>query len=320
MGTGKTAAAIAAIEKIKNENSSINGAIILTKGPGLKVNFKDELVKITKDTYIPENYEFLTEGEKVRRKNKLIASFYIFYTFFEFAQELSEISDDVLIQNYSNKIIVIDEVHNVRKKDTNEGKTVYVYKQFHRVLHLVKNCKILLMSGTPIKDSVDEFSNILNLILPIYEQLPFKKKFINDFFTQKRGLYFFKEKKIPEIKHLLKGRVSYLKAVTSDVKKVFVGEKNFGTLKYFIVYPDYMSEFQSKYYKDSYVKDEEKNAGKTKKDAVYLDSREASLFVFPDGTYGSLGFGDPKDQKLKNKNNISEIYKTIFDKNKKPKK
>ena len=65
MGTGKTAAAIAAIEKIKNENSSINGAIILTKGPGLKVNFKDELVKITKDTYIPENYEFLTEGEKV---------------------------------------------------------------------------------------------------------------------------------------------------------------------------------------------------------------------------------------------------------------
>lgn len=294
MGTGKTCSAIGAIEKIKNENSTINGALILARGKGLLNNFKNELVfKCTKDQYIPENYDYLTPEERVARTNKLVRQFYdIDNTFFKFAKLLSTYDDDYIIRTYSNKIIVIDEVHNVRIKEIEENETVYVYKELHRFLHLIKNCKILLMSGTPIKDSIDEFANILNLILPLDQQLPIKDKFIQEYFYEKDEIYRFKKSKIKDIKNKLKGRISYLKASSSTVKKIFEGESNFGSLKHFIVFPDYMSDFQSKYYEEIY-----KNEGGK---GVYIESREASLFIFPDKTCGDKGFENNIETKSKN--------------------
>ena len=308
MGSGKSASAIGSIELIKSENSNYTGAVILARGTNLLNNFKNELVnEVTKGIYIPDNFQYLTQGERVARTNKLVREYYSFEfydgksakdnTFYQFAQYLSTKSDEFIISNYSNKIIVIDEVHNIRIKDIEKGKEVYVYKEFHRFLHLIKNSKVLLLSGTPIKDTIDEFANIINLILPLDEQFPIKEEFINEYFDNIGAFYKVKPSKIQEIKNKLKGRVSYLKAVTSNVKKVFVGEKNIGKLKHFIVYKDIMSTFQSDKYKEVYEKDVDG------KGVVYLDSRQASLFVFPDGTYGDAGFG--KD-KIKNDNNIIE--------------
>jgi superfamily II DNA or RNA helicase len=141
MGTGKTCAAIMTIEQIKKEKSNFTGALVFARGPGLINNFKNELVnECTKGDYKPEKYDTLTEGEKVTRTNKLISEYYTFYTFFEFAKELSKITNDnVITELYSNKIIVIDEVHNIRFKEEKDGDKVYVYNEFNRFLHLVRN-------------------------------------------------------------------------------------------------------------------------------------------------------------------------------------
>ena len=329
MGTGKTCASIALIEKIlKSENSTFTGAMIFASGKGLLRNYKDEIVRqCTKGQYIPPNFNLLTSEEKERRINKLVYKYYDFgdfgsnlsNTFETFAKKIRRKSAQTIIDEYSNKIIVIDEVHNIRlseykvdeygrrirrKKDDTIKESVDIYKEFHRFLHLVKNCKIILMSGTPINDKIEEFADIMNLILPINDQFPTKKKFIDNYFEKKsnnedENLLEMKPVKITEFKNKIKGYVSYLKAISSKVKKIFVGEK-LGKLQYFLVYPDKMSIEQS----NSYIKtfDNEDNA---KKVVFNIKARQASLFVYPDGSYGEKGF--KKYLKPKNKSNTSYV-------------
>ena len=64
-----------------------------------------------------------------------------------------------------------------------------------------------------------------------------------------------------------------------------------------------MSNFQSENYRESYIAEGKKG--------VFIDSRQASLFVFPDGTWGDAGFS--------NKNNIEVKYNISIKNNKKTK-
>ena len=135
--------------------------------------------------------------------------------------------------------------------------------------------------------------------------MPTKQKFLNDYFNFDEELpelertYIIKKNKVKYLKSLLKGKVSYLKAISSTVKKEFIGDKNVGGLKHFIVYKNFMNSnkikfgdtltSQSDIYKTTFEQDK-KIDKKIETDNIYLDSRQASLFVFPDGTYGNKGF------------------------------
>jgi hypothetical protein len=312
MGTGKTCASIALIEKIlKSENSTFTGAMIFASGKGLLRNYKDEIVRqCTKGQYIPKNFDFLTSEEKERRINKLVYKYYDFgdlgsnlsNTFETFAKKIRLKSPQTIIEEYSNKIIVIDEVHNIRlseykvdeygrrirRQNDNKIDGVNIYKEFHRFLHLVKNSKIILMSGTPIKDNIEEFADIMNLILPTNNQFPTKKKFIDYYFDKKinnenENILELKPSKINEFKDKIKGLISYLKAIDSEVKKEFVGEK-IGKLQHFLVYPDKMSIKQNNSYIKTFDSENEKKV------VFNIKARQASLFVYPDGSYGEQGF------------------------------
>lgn len=293
MGTGKTCSAIGAIELIRSENSTIDGAIILAKGKTVLRNFTDELVfKCTGGKYVPENYKNLTENEQVRRINKKIRSFYSFNTFGVFAKKLKNKSDGDITEEYSNKIIVIDEVHNLRIQDKEDS--IEIYPQYFRFLHLLKNCKVILMSGTPMKDTPDEIASVMNLILPVKDVLPTGDDFIEEFLEKKDGAYIVRENKVDELKRKFKGRISFLREMQSTVKRDYLGEKNVGGLKHFVVDVDTMSSFQSKVYVEAFETkkpDKSELAHPTKKKGgPYLDARYAALFVFPDKSYGPDGF------------------------------
>lgn len=291
MGTGKSCSAVGAIEQIREEGT-FRGALYLAKGDSLINNFVNELIfKCTDGRYIPNRYEEITELEKVHRKKKSIKDYYQSNTFATFAKEISKIRNEKLVQwceRYNNYIIIIDEVHNLRMKtelEEEEGSKigVNVYHEFSRFLHALKDCKILLMSGTPMKDGVDEIASIMNLIIPLNRQLPTGVDFIEKFFDKSEEIFSVKTDKIPELKKIFKGRVSYLKAMQSDIKKIFRGSLS-GKLKYFNVVEDKMSEFQTKHYEEAYEADRGEHKG------VWSNSRQASLFVFPDGSWGSEGF------------------------------
>lgn len=309
-GTGKTCTAISVAERLK-ESKLYQGAIICAKGDGLLNNFKQELVfTCTKGQYIPENYETLTELQKIHRINKSVNVFYSFVTFETFARELSTISDELLIQRYDSHVIIIDEVHNLRdhtsssREDDDDDDdnaaanedddaaaaavTVQqrnrmpldIYAQFHRLLHLLTRAKVLLMSGTPIKDTADEFGSVMNLILPLDKQFVTDKAFIDRYFGDSTNSELLTNKN--EFIDKIRGHVSYLKTATSDILKREVGVR-IGKLKHFIVSVDRMSAFQSRAYENAYNAD-------MKSKSIYINSRQAALFVFPDGSAGQSGF------------------------------
>jgi len=391
MGTGKTCTAITTIEKLKKSVNPPNHAYIFAKGDGLLKNFLQELLfTCTDGQYIPDGYNTLTDGEKVRRVNKLVSKYYSFWTFEKFARKIASISDYKLRNEYSNSVLILDEVHNLREKEnksknidnededdlnllfTHDGversefsddstqrpssntshhsrmtnisphsaaesnitqsgaqvrpkrstrkkgentpsgtrskieklkernllveqmrvvkaraignkPKVDIYKQFHRFLHVVKHCKILLMSGTVMKDNPSEFASIMNLILPENAQFELDKTFLSTYFGGPENRLF-KREMVNSFKQKIKGRISYLKSMTSDVKKVFIGDK-VGNLEHFIVYVDIMSDFQTKSYMTAYTKDMNDS-----EKSFYSHSRQAILFVYPDGTYGPAGF------------------------------
>jgi len=185
MGSGKTCAAIAAIEQIKNENNNFKGALIFAKGNGILQNFIKELRdNCTAGQYKPNGltaYENkkdkeLTELEITIRTKKLTNNFYTTSTFETFAKKISKTNDADIINLYSNHVIVIDEVHNIRIQDIIEN-SINMYVQFKRFLHLVKNCKILLLSGTPMKSHfcLNKYDFLISLSIHIflYEYLNF---------------------------------------------------------------------------------------------------------------------------------------------------
>ena len=247
----------------------------------LKYFVQELLFTCTDGRYIPENYDRLSDLERIHRTKKITSQFYSFFTFETFARDLSKISDTEIRKRYSNTIIVIDEVHNLRSKE-GVGKTdLDIYKSFFRFLHTVQNCKIMLMSGTVMKDGPKEIAHVMNLILP--PDLQFTSDFMETYFNDDNT---FKPSMIQDFSNRVRGRISYLKAMSTDVKKEFMGER-VGELKHFKVWTDFMSPFQTGVYLDAYARDKlEKN--------IYSHSRQATLFVFPDKTYGMDGFSQAR--------------------------
>lgn len=295
MGTGKTCSAVGAIEQIRYD-SKFKGAIYVASKV-LSDKFLHELLYTCTDgRYIPDDLG-KTEETKERRHRKAVSDYYRLgknYTYYRFSTRLGSMSEQEIRDTYSNMIIVIDEVHNItdtsgkKKASTNPE----VYKNIWRLLHVAQGCKVLLLSGTPMRNKVSEIASVMNLILPREDQLPTGAKFIKDFFTSKgEDLNLITGTGIEHLQRAFKGRVSYLRAMTSDVKKVFKGKsiEMDGDKQYFKVVESPMSEFQSSVYKTA-KELEGKKGKKHTGEGVHLGLRQASLLVFPDKSYGKAGF------------------------------
>ena len=277
-GTGKTCLSVAVIEQIISEGSLFRGALILMKGKNLISNYKKELVEqCTDGKYdLDETERKLNPNQRKRRLNKKLSDFYQFQTFEIFSKQLATMKDEKIKALYSNIIIVIDEAHHLRA-----GNEVGQYNNIYKMLHLVENCKTILMTGTPMIDNPSEIASMMNLILDQSQQLPIGNEFEETYMTKKDGIYVLDETKEEELKERLHGRVSFLRSMQSTVSRKFVGEKI--DLKYFNQFGLPMESFQLEHYEKA-LTDDEKEKG------VYNSSREASLFVFPNGSYGKKGY------------------------------
>jgi len=290
--THNTCSAIGAIEQIRSEDSTFQGALILARGPKILENFTRELVeKCTAGQYMPANYNKLSRLAKTHRVKKM-TNFYQMDTFIVFGKQIRSMSDAEIIERYSNRIIVIDEVHNLRIQSDDDEAALETYQQFHRFLHTVKNCKVLLLSGTPMKDSPEEIAAVANLLLPLDDQFPTGNDFLEEYMVEEDRVYRMIPEKAEEFKQKLKGYISFLREAESSIKKNFIGVENYDSLKHLIVDPKEMSDFQTEHYRSAWNKDTGKGDGNEpgKKKGVWINTREASLFVYPDGSYGRKGF------------------------------
>ena len=247
MGTGKTCAAVCVAENLKLHG--YKKCIYISKGEGLHDNFKNEVAyKCTKkNEYLKKNettniYEF---------DKKKFDEFYMCSTYQTFIINESPI-------NYDNCIFILDEVHNLIVKDYKEAGSNY--NKFHQFLHKVNNCKILLLSGTPITDKENTFTPIMNLILPDKDQIP-DEDYNN----------------LDVIKEKIKGYVSFLSSPKTDITLDFIRSKIDDEIKplqnIITLYYEKMSPYQTtKYLELEKITDP---------GAARLNERQVSLFADP---------------------------------------
>ena len=282
-GTGKTCLSISVIEKILSESSLFRGALILMKGKNLINNYKRELVDVCTDhKYEIEDEDEMTDKKKKRRTNKKISEFYKFQTFETFSKRISKLKEEEIVKQYNNLIIVIDEAHHLRlnqPEDTLEQKSQY--NNINRFLKTVQNSKTILMTGTPMIDNVSEIASLMNLILDRDQSLPTGNDFLETYMIKEDETYSILPSKKEELKQKLHGKVSFLKSMKSSVNRQYEGVKL--DLRYFKQYAMEMGSNQLEYYSNA-IKDDDVKGG------VYTNSREANLFVYPDGSWGKKGF------------------------------
>lgn len=281
MGTGKTCSSVQISETLLNSKSDFKGCLYVARNKGLNENFINELIfRCTKGQYKPEGWERMSVVERGKNIRKKIKGIYNTQTYEVFSKKIQRLSKENLRRQWDNKLIIIDEVQNLRLKE--KGGSVETYKNFWEFLHTLNHSKILLLSGTPMKNTSSEFASVLNLLLPENEQLPVDKKF--DRVIWKDGYNKISSEGVSLLEKATKGRVSYLESQKPEnVKRIDKGIKVKG-IQGFKVVPSIMSKFQSKYYMNAW------NSDKITK-GVYDKSRQASLFVFPDGSWGTAGIG-----------------------------
>jgi len=279
LGSGKTCTSIGVSEQLR-KSGEFNRCIFISSQV-LIDNFKQELV-YTCTPYGEYDGAFKGEEDEKKKIKKKINKFYSFETYQKFANKIR--NKEVKPEKYKKCLFIIDEIHNISEQKTTEKTT---YKVYHEFLTNLTSCKVMLLTGTIIKDDITEIADIMNLILPKNRQLPRGKRFLNEYFKSVNGHWEINKDKKEQLKKYFKGRVSYIRGKVSDVKRKFEGVKLGKTIPYnsFTISKNCMSKFQSEHYNKAYTEDTGDSST-----GIYTKSRHSSIFVFPDGTYGKEGF------------------------------
>ena len=193
LGSGKTCSAIGVCEEMRDylNQMGITKRIIIVASPNVQDNFRLQLFderklkqvdgiwtmkgclgnKLLKEIN-PTGMKGLTREKVIQQVNRLINSAYSFQGYIQFSNEIvknsgnpsdsNEIKNKNLEFEYSNRLIVIDEVHNIRISDDNENKNVAI--NLTRLVHAASNVRLLLLSATPMFNSYKEIIWILNLM------------------------------------------------------------------------------------------------------------------------------------------------------------
>lgn len=286
-GTGKTGVAFYVTENLYHSNS-FSKVVVLAKGEALLISHRKNLIEHYSKRYKARVPEQIDPDKKNRFYKRLVSDFYDFRTFETFAKEIEGMGDEMVTERYSNTIFIVDEVHNIAEETKSKQpkteaermakKSVSIYAQFHRLFHLVQNRKILLLSATPMRDEVYELGYLMNLILPLDQQMPSGKPFLQSFVS---GEEIVNEDRLKEY---LRGRMSILMAAPSNVRTDYKGF--FMPPHKVIPFKIFKTTYESPQldsYRQAYLNDSQRN------DSIYSNVRQAALFVFPDGSYGDAG-------------------------------
>lgn len=282
-GVGKTCFAYAVAEGLR-ASGLYKRCLIFARGKDLLLNIMRSFVYSCSN-----NPEFAKKKFKDSRAEnaaikKILKKFYSFNTFLIFSRELATLTDEQIIARFSSMVIIVDEVHNIAADELDKS----VYSQFYRLFHLVKNCRLLIMSATPMSDDVSEIATIMNLLLPKEDILPTGKDFASQYLEElEDGTFVIRTDREGDLRRRFRGRISYLLARYDNITIKYAGKAMKTAINMdipeFRAIPLKMSRHQTNSYLEAYRQDTEDRR------SIYNNSRQASLFVFPDGSWGQEG-------------------------------
>tara|TARA_A100001011_G_scaffold399820_1_gene510382 strand:+ start:42 stop:3680 length:3639 start_codon:yes stop_codon:yes gene_type:complete len=197
LGSGKTCSAIGVAEDMRDyiRQMGINQRIIIVASPNVQNNFKLQLFDETKLELVdglwniksctgnkllkeinPLNMRGLTRERVITLIKNLINTSYLFLGYTEFAnyiQKKSIVASDLisdkekivkqkLKQIFDNRLIIIDEVHNIRFTDDNKSKRIA--SELLKLVTNVDNLRLLFLSATPLYNTYKEIIWLINIM------------------------------------------------------------------------------------------------------------------------------------------------------------
>jgi len=201
LGTGKTCSAITVAEEMRTylNQLGISQRIMVVASPNVQDNFKlqlfdDRKLKLvdglwnlracTGNKYLkeinPMNMKGFSKEKVIRQIQRIINTSYLFMGYTEFAnyiQKKSSIGDADYVddpkkqkilmirklkQNFNNRLIIIDEVHNIRISDEKQDKRVAT--ELFKLVKYVDNLRLLFLSATPMYNSYKEIIWLVNIM------------------------------------------------------------------------------------------------------------------------------------------------------------
>jgi len=180
MGSGKTASSITIAENYKMNISDFNRnkTFVLVSGDTIEQNFRKEIHDINKGynqaTFTDYINYFPNDKQEVKQRkvDSLIDKNYEIEHYQKLTNIISKKKEEMneknfkqwIKQTYSNRVFIIDEVHNLKLIDKNEDK-IKRYDAVKLIIENTTNLKLVLLSGTPMGHSVKEIIDLLNLLL-----------------------------------------------------------------------------------------------------------------------------------------------------------
>ena len=194
LGTGKTCSAISVAEEMRDymKQMGIVQRIIVVASPNVQENFRLQLFDSRKlkevdglwnlractgNKYLkeinPMSMKGLSKTKVVRQVERIINSSYLFLGYLELAnmiQRKATMEDETpekikraLRSIFQNRLIIIDEVQNIRSTDENTTNK-RVATELTRLIDNVSNIRLLLLSATPMFNSYKEIIWLTNLM------------------------------------------------------------------------------------------------------------------------------------------------------------
>lgn len=293
-GTGKSCAFAAIAEFCRKNDMGITKAYFVTGG-AQKEDFKRQLIcTCTKDQfYVKPSSD---DSEYKRNASTAISKWYKVMTYGEFVSEVAKSKASVrsvnqmIREKYSGSIFFLDEIQKIKMTNFSPDRKkypdrFYVYAQVWRILHLAQRSIKIIASAKPILNSLDELGYHLNLILPLNNQIRYPlmdliaKKFRLEDSLRSRQLTIDPDTPIEAYRRFLQGRVFYVRAFDTGVTPIYP-ERYEDDSELFLEMV-IMGQKQ----RDAYIAavDSESRGDGKKKGGVYIPSRKASNWIYPNG-------------------------------------
>lgn len=221
VGVGKTCSAITLAESFLIPHNMYDEPKIWVILPyALKNNFRDQIFNIdslpydllsnqcTGDTYIKLmniTHEAYDNKEKLKNNiKKFINTRYRIFTYDAFAKFIETDYKDNIVKD---KVIIIDEVHNIRSTDKDDK---IVYTVLKDILAKGINNRLVLLSATPMYNEPTDILDLLYLLLINDKRTDIIDKYYDVFENQNTK---FDDKILDLIKSLSSVYISYLKGI-----------------------------------------------------------------------------------------------------------
>jgi hypothetical protein len=285
----------------------IERVIVLVKGDTLAGEFRRQIIcRCNSSVKYEDRIDMSKDTPAIEAEiTRMLKTWYQISTYRTFASEIAKIvspggyqRDPEVVRKdlqrlYSGTLFIVDEAHNLRsggkkgREALPEGEEVsggektdkITYNMLHLLFHSVYRSKFLIATATPMINEPDEISTLMNLLLPLENQMP----------SRSREEY--SRLRLDDVTRYFRNYISYVRELETGATPVFMGQTIQGESwidedgyeheaegEYFTkIYPTAMGEFQANVYKQI-----EKEA----RGGVFYNERQAALFVFPDGSIG----------------------------------